>query len=242
MPTSDESSSSESFGAEPISRFGGAAKSVLAIQQLADAKLSEAEAALEAQGTRLALSLSLLTATLESTPDGISVDDLAGRLILYNSRFALMWRLPPEMLARGSTLEVSECITAQLTAESVTAAIARQSTGLPEHESRDIVQLIDGRFFERHVSAQRAGGQVVGIVTSWRDVTDRESSAGLMRAKDVAERANQAKSEFIGRMSHELRTPLNAVLGFSEVLRLDTREPLTRNQKYRLAQIHTAGS
>jgi PAS domain S-box-containing protein len=58
-----------------------------------------------------------------------------------------------------------------------------------------------------------------GAVITFRDVTARRlAENALRRAKDDAERANEAKSTFLATMSHELRTPLNSVIGFANVL------------------------
>ena len=62
----------------------------------------------------------------------------------------------------------------------------------------------------------------------------------MERAKCAAEKANQAKSNFISSMSHELRTPLNAILGFAQLLEGSTPAP-TAVQAERLHQITTAG-
>ncbi len=63
----------------------------------------------------------------------------------------------------------------------------------------------------------------------------------LKLEKDRAEKANQAKSDFLSRMSHELRTPMNAILGFTQLLEMDTKHPLTDYQINDLARISSAG-
>ncbi len=65
-----------------------------------------------------------------------------------------------------------------------------------------------------------------------------EQEGLLRRAKVDAERANQAKSEFLSRMSHELRTPLNAVLGFAQLLEMDD---LKADQRASVAHILKGG-
>ncbi|MDD2922639.1 MAG: ATP-binding protein [Anaerolineales bacterium] len=65
-----------------------------------------------------------------------------------------------------------------------------------------------------------------------------ESNRELQKAKEAAEQANRAKTEFLSRMSHELRTPLNAVLGFAQVLEMTS---LNERQKTDIGHIHTAG-
>ncbi|MCY7304668.1 MAG: PAS domain S-box protein, partial [Rhodoferax sp.] len=87
-----------------------------------------------------------------------------------------------------------------------------------------------------------------GVFAAARDVTERkqfehtlqQANAELGTATAAAEKANQAKSEFLSSMSHELRTPLNAVLGFAQLMATDTPAP-SAAQKQSIDQILQAG-
>ncbi|HYJ96779.1 MAG TPA: ATP-binding protein, partial [Burkholderiaceae bacterium] len=101
----------------------------------------------------------------------------------------------------------------------------------------------DGRTFPIEVSVSRLeaeSGPLLTIVL--RDVTEQHAMREERRAREAHEAASRAKTEFLSRMSHELRTPLNAVLGFSQLLRLDERQPPTLNQLERIQHIENAGS
>ncbi len=88
---------------------------------------------------------------------------------------------------------------------------------------------------------QQKEAQLQGLNSSLED-TVRERTFELERARDAAERSNQAKTDFLANMSHELRTPLNAIIGFSEIMQGETFGPMA-NARYAdyAGDIHASG-
>ena len=83
--------------------------------------------------------------------------------------------------------------------------------------------------------------EIIGYLLIGADNSVRKRvEAELTNAKAVAEKANQAKSDFLSSMSHELRSPLNAILGFAQLMESDNT-PQTPTQKESTSQILQAG-
>jgi PAS domain S-box-containing protein len=120
-------------------------------------------------------------------------------------------------------------------------AVARQAPFDAEYQLRRS----DGLYrwiADLGVPQHGADGRFEGHIGYGWDITERKAAeADLIAARDEAERASRAKSEFLSRMSHELRTPLNAVLGFGQLLEADRQHPLSAVQQGRLQELLRGG-
>ncbi len=92
-------------------------------------------------------------------------------------------------------------------------------------------------------SMKNQEGEIIGAVFAGQDITELQTAEErLIQSKEEAEKANNAKSEFLSTMSHELRTPMNAILGFTQLLQINPKEPLTESQNSKTSEIMKAGN
>ncbi len=98
----------------------------------------------------------------------------------------------------------------------------------------------------KHLIAQGSrvldeNGQTSHIFGTVQDITERKQAENDRLAREAAEQASAAKSEFLSRMSHELRTPMNSILGFAQLLEMGTKGTLTPTQRAWNSQILKGG-
>ena len=132
-------------------------------------------------------SVSLLKATFESTEDGLLVVESSGKIVQFNQKFIEMWNIPEEVMALGENIVALEYVKSQLIDPETFVQNIKHLYSDPEATSFDLLEFIDGRYFERYSQSQKISGKSVGRVWSFRDVTKRKKAeADLIAAKEKA--------------------------------------------------------
>jgi PAS domain S-box-containing protein len=157
------------------------ARSILRARQRAERELIDAKEALERKTEELVHSLAMMRATLESTSNGILVTDANGRITDFNQNFVDIWRVPRELMNTKHHEQVLEMASRQFKRPNEFLARIEEIHASSPPETFDVLELADGRVFERFSKIQVVEERNVGRVWSFRDITERKRAEEELR-------------------------------------------------------------
>ena len=185
-----------------------------------------------------------LTDAIESISEGFSLYDAEHRLVLCNSVYRdLLFPGLKDTIVPGTPFEtiIRRAAEQGLVRDAegrVDAWVAERVARHRHPRGPHVLQRGDGSWI-RITERQTEDGGTVAVYTDISELKRREEE--LEQARDVAQRATEAKSRFLANMSHELRTPLNAIIGYSEMLEEEARDQQVDGFVADLQRINAAG-
>ena len=159
----------------PVVHDGEAAGAVIIGRDMRDRKRAERE---------VLQAVTLLQSTLDSTADGILVIGESSKIVSYNHRFVEMWRIPPAMMSRGDDGAVMSFVAAQVAHPSDFTRPIDAVQSQSRAESFDLLELSDGRRFERYSIGRKVEDGADIRVWSFRDVTARFAAEAALRESE----------------------------------------------------------
>ena len=159
------------------------AKSIHRARQHAENELVRAKEALEQKTQELALSLAMMRATLESTTDGILVTDGSGKVTDFNENFVQMWRMSREIMDSRDHRQILKATSRHFDGPRQFLARIDEIYASSPPDSFDLLELADGRVFERSTRIQFVEEQNVGRVWSFREITERRHAEEALRSQ-----------------------------------------------------------
>ncbi|WP_051261919.1 PAS-domain containing protein [Desulfovibrio inopinatus] len=185
-------------------------------------------------------SWSLLQDAIDSIDAGLIMFDATMRVVVLNRKYKDLYPEADDILKPGVPYENILRVLYRKGRYEQTEEAEEQFIAFRLAAMKDISgyerQLPSGIW----VSVSRHPTREGGVVALHHDISELKAiQQDIKSAKEAAESANQAKSEFLARMSHEIRTPMNAIIGMA---RLALRTQLTPKQYDYIAKIKTSGN